>query len=72
MLALRVPNSAQQEMNKHAAKSLNKWVNQTFNGSEEAECPPCTPPAGEKYNIDVHTERHEGRGLADGDMVVRF
>ncbi|QLR76102.1 hypothetical protein HV336_04015 [Citrobacter freundii] len=66
-------NSAQQELNDNAAKALSKWLNKTFSNSEEDECPPCAPPAGEKYNIKIHTEKHEGRGLADrahGCMVL--
>ena len=58
--------SASQALNDRAAKALTHWLNETFSDSEEEECPPCIPPAGEKYNIEVHTEKHEGRGLADG------
>lgn len=61
-----MPNSAQQELNNNAAKSLTKWLSKNFNNSEEEKCPPCTPPAGEKYNINVYLERHEDRGLLDG------
>ncbi len=43
-----------------------KWLNKTFSNSEEDECPLYAPPAGEKYNIEIHAEKHEGRDLADG------
>lgn len=59
-------NSALVVLNDNAAKALSIWLNKTFSNSEEDECPPCAPPAGEKYNIEIHTEKHEGRGLADG------
>lgn len=57
-------NPAQEEADNTASKALTKWWHDTF--SDDDNCPPCTPPAGEKYNIEVHTERHEGRGLTDG------
>lgn len=60
----RTKSPAQQQSDDNAAKALTKWWHETL--SEEDECPPCAPPAGEKYNIEIHTERHEGRGLADG------
>jgi len=57
---------AQKEANDNAVKALTKWLNEVFSDSEEEECPPCNPPAGEKYNIDIHYQAHTGRGLNDG------
>jgi RHS repeat-associated protein len=56
--------SASQALNDRAARALTKWLNETF--SDKEDCPPCEPPAGEKYNIDIHYEAHTGRGLSDG------
>ena len=65
-------SSATGALNERVARALTKWLNNTLSESKEDECPPCTPPAGEKYNIDVHIERHEGRGLADGAHGCMF
>ncbi|WP_390889488.1 RHS repeat-associated core domain-containing protein, partial [Lelliottia wanjuensis] len=46
------------ELNDSAAKALTKWFNKTFSDTEEEECPPCSPPAGEMFNKVTHYEKH--------------
>lgn len=65
LVALGLSTSiAGQQMQANASSSTQS--NSLTKCEKIKSCPPCNPPAGEKFNIDIHYEAHTGRGLKDG------